>query len=623
MRKIGIIIALCALGIAVQAQNTAANRVDSLLAQMTLREKATLLVGNGWGSMFQGIGMPAIGKHRVPGAAGETRAIERLGIPSLILSDGPAGVRIKANGADMFPCGMALAATADTLLVEQIGRAMGQQARALGVDILLGPGMNLMRNPLCGRNYEYYSENPELSAAMARAMIRGLQASGCGATAKHYALNQQETNRMHNDVIIDSTTLHDIYLRNWKEMLAAQPACIMSSYNGVNGKAVQRDAYLLDTVLRQQWGYEGVVMTDWMFYTHIADRIAAGNDLIMPGSKSYIGRIVWAVKHGKLSEERVNEAARRVASLVLKREMEKTPFGLRNSNNTEAEYDNRSLIRTVGAAACVLLKNENDALPVNAQSANKRATVVALYGATAYHSIGGGTGSGFVRCDSVISIARGLEDAGYILHPATKADYEEYMTHAKNYQRIGGMSVVSKNMGRAPLKEMAIEKDIIAERADEADVAVIVLGRQAGEGQDRSLEKDWHLNGEEQSLIRNVCAYYHARNKKVIVVLNISGLVEAESWADLPDAILCCWCPGEEVGHSVADVLSGLWEPTGRLPMSWPRRWEDLPSSRNFPTDKHGHSVRQTLIEEKDNLGYNHYQRQDTIKPMWPYGFGL
>ena len=215
----------------------------------------------------------------------------------------------------MFPCGMALAATNDTLLVEQIGRAMGQQARALGVDILLGPGMNLMRNPLCGRNYEYYSENPQLSAAMARAMIRGLQASGCGATAKHFTLNLQETNRMHNDVIIDSTTLHDIYLRNWKEMLAANPACIMSSYNGINGKPVQLDAYLLNTVLRQQWGYEGVVMTDWMFYTHVVNRIKAGNDLIMPGSKSYIGRIVWAVKHGKLSEERVNEAARRVLSL--------------------------------------------------------------------------------------------------------------------------------------------------------------------------------------------------------------------------------------------------------------------------------------------------------------------
>lgn len=621
MQKFRLIILLCVLTIAAQAQNTATDRVDSLLAQMTLREKATLLVGNGWGSMFQGIGMPAIGQHRVPGAAGETRAIERLGIPSLVLSDGPAGVRIKATGADMFPCGMALAATNDTLLVEQIGRAMGQQARAFGVDILLGPGMNLMRNPLCGRNYEYYSENPQLSAAMARAMIRGLQASGCGATAKHYALNQQETGRMHNDVIIDSTTLHDIYLRNWKEMLAANPACIMSSYNGVNGKAVQRNAYLLDTVLRQQLGYEGVVMTDWMFYTHVADRIASGNDLIMPGSKSYIGRIVRAVKRGKLSEERVNEAARRVLSLSPFLASSRHPFpvegqGKISPKGEDIEYDYRSLIRTVGAASCVLLKNENDVLPL-------RGGTVGLYGSTAYHSIGGGTGSGFVRCDSVISIARGLEDAGYILHPAIKADYEEYMTHKKNYQRIGGMSVVSKNMGRAALKEMAVNGETIAERADDADVAVVVIGRQAGEGHDRSLEKDWHLNGEEQSLIRNVCAYYHARNKKVIVVLNISGLVEAESWADLPDAILCCWCPGEEVGHSVADVLSGLWAPTGRLPMSWPRRWEDLPGSSNFPTSKHGHSVRQTVIEEKDNLGYNYYQRQDTIKPMWPYGFGL
>ena len=287
----------CAVITAAHAQRVSlrADNVDSVLAQMTLREKATLVVGNGWGSLFEGFRIPFCHGHRLPGAAGESRAIERLGIPSIILADGPAGVRLMKHQMTAFPTGISLASTRDTALVRAVGVAMGEEARAVGVDVLLMPGMNLMRNPLCGRNYEYYSEDPDLSGQIAAAMVKGVQSVGVGTSVKHYAMNNQETNRFRTNAIVDSATMHDLYLRNFRIAIDdSKPWTVMASYITVNGTPVMRNKTLLTDILREQWGYEGAVITDWEAHPRSYEKIAAGVDLLTPGMTSRIGEIYRA-----------------------------------------------------------------------------------------------------------------------------------------------------------------------------------------------------------------------------------------------------------------------------------------------------------------------------------------
>lgn len=521
--------------------------IDSLMAQMTTKEKATLLVGNGWSSMFMGIGMARPNsRHAVPGAAGETRAIKRLGIPSIILSDGPAGPRVCAHSY-LFPAAMNLAATADTALVEEVGYAMGLEAKRLGIHVLLAPGMNLTTNPLCGRNYEYFSPDPDTSAMMARAVIRGMQAAGVGATAKHFAMNNVEQNRMKYNFVVDSLVARTLYLENFRQTLVCEhaPWCVMSAYNKVNGTYVQLSPFLLDTILRKEWGYEGVVMTDWMFYDDIADRVNAGNDLIMPGMSDYIGRITRAVKSGKISEERLNEAARRVLTLVAR--------SLQGAEMpTPAAGDILSLIRRAGAASCRwIMRPETISAKIQA---DRQMPTIALYGTAAYHTIAGGTGSGFVRCDSIIDIATGLHEAGFTIMDDHKKLYREWLKVRRNFEKVGGMSVVSRHMGRPAAKFLPVSHSLIEQDAQRTDFALLVIGRLTGEGHDIR-EANQTLSKTEFEQLAKISASFHEQGKQVLVLLNTPPYFETATWEHLADGIAHIGYPGQEAGRSVSYFL--------------------------------------------------------------------
>lgn len=585
------------------------DNIDAVVKAMTLREKATLVMGGGWGSMFEGFGIAGTKGHRVPGAAGETRAIERLGIPSIILSDGPAGVRIALSGATAFPVGLSLASVQDTALVEEVGRAIGDEAAAFGVDVMLGPGMNIIRNPLCGRSFEYFSEDPAVSSRTARAVVRGIQSAGVGACVKHFAVNNQETNRMKNDARVGEQTLRELYLKNFHDAICtgdelSTPWTVMSAYNALNGTLVQENEWLLTDVLRGEWGYEGVVMTDWRGHKHVARRVGAGNDLLMPGWKAKIHRIVWGVRTGKLDEKKLDEACRRMLRLIVK------TYTFRGGRPASIDrVAHLDLSRKVGAAGSVLLKgNDGAMLTIGADDR------IALLGANSRSLVAGGTGSGSVNCGHLVSFSEGLEAAGYQLEQTTQDYYTLYARDKKNFLHPKKMSAISPEMGTPTLREPGLSTMQLKAAAAASDVAVIVIARQAGEGGDRTLtEGDWYLTPEEMQLIDDACRIFHEQQKQVVVVLNVAGVVEMASWIDRPDCVLQVWGPGQEGGHAVADILSGKALPLGRLPISIPRRYEDMPSSEHFPLAPKGPNV--------DYTEYTEGTRLAPADPLFPIGF--
>ena len=380
------------------------NNIDQVLKAMTVEEKAELLVGYTFGSTYFGLPTnpdPNAGAI-VLGAAGNTAKIERLGIPHTVLTDGPAGVHIEAKRPNDpntyyctgFPIGTLLASTWNTQLVEEVGRAMGNEALEYGCDVILGPGMNIMRSPLCGRNFEYYSEDPFVTGLIAAAMINGIQSQGVGVSAKHFAGNNQETNRLNNNSVIDQRTLREIYLKGFEiAVKKSQPWTIMSSYNYLNGPWTQENYELLTTILRDEWGFKGIVMTDWTNTRHTDRQVHAGNDLLTPGNAEQIEAIKKGIADGSIKMEDVDRNVRRILEYVVK-----TPHfkGYKFSNKPDIKA-HAALTRTAAPEGMVLLKNSG-VLPLSNNL--KR---VALFGHTSYNLYAGGTGSGDVNKPYVIS----------------------------------------------------------------------------------------------------------------------------------------------------------------------------------------------------------------------------
>ena len=389
-----------------------ADNIDEVLKAMTLEEKATLIAGGGWGSMSAG-SMTASDVANVPGAAGSTQPIARLGIPKTILADGPAGLRINPTRqgdsqtyyCTGFPVGTVLACTWNTELVEQLTTAMGQEVHEYGVDVLLAPGMNLHRNPLCGRNFEYFSEDPLLSGKISAAYVKGIQKNDVGVSVKHYAANDQEINRSENDARINPRALRELYLKNFEITIReAKPWTVMSSYNKLNGSYTQQSHDLLTGFLRDEWGFEGIVMTDWGNKAGTVDAVKAGNDLMEPGDRSESQRVIEAVNNGTLDIADLDRNVRRILEYIVK-----TPNfkGYKFSNKPDLD-GHAQMVREAAAEGMVLLKN-NGNLPMEAKGN------IALFGLSAYKSIAGGTGSGNVNKPYIRNISEGLEAAGFTL----------------------------------------------------------------------------------------------------------------------------------------------------------------------------------------------------------------
>lgn len=605
--------------------------LDKVVGAMTLEEKARFVIGTGMEGFSGGGAVVGSTQKQVPGAAGTTYPIERLGIPSIVLADGPAGLRIDPTRegdkqtyyCTHFPIGTLLACTWNPELVQEVGQAMGNEVLEYGVDVLLAPAMNIHRNPLCGRNFEYYSEDPVVAGKTAAAYIRGIQSNGVGTSLKHFAGNNQETNRTLNDARISPRALREIYLRGFEiAVKESEPLTIMSSYNFINGIYTSESKDLLTTVLRDEWGYKGTVMTDWFGGKDGALQMAAGNDMLQPGHPAQYDSIMAGIKSGKLSEKDLDRNVKRILSLVMQ-----TPTfkGYKFSNHPDLEA-HAAVTRQAAAEGMVLLENKDNALPFAPEVKN-----VALFGCTSYDIIAGGTGSGNVNHAYVVSLEGGLANAGYKTDDALKTVYESYVKSED--ERLNADQ--QPFMPRVRPAEMTIGAKLLKAQVASADAAIITLGRTSGEFYDRKVA-DFELSKEERALVESVSNAFHAAGKKVIVVLNVGGVIETASWKNIPDAILLAWQAGQEGGNSIADVLCGKASPSGKLSMTFPVNFADAASSANFPIDvtptfnfmnnvekkNEVRNVDYTCYEEDIFVGYRYFD-SFCKEVSYPFGYGL
>ena len=606
------------------------DNIAEVVQAMTLEEKVYLLVGGTDDITVPG--MPENQGTPVKGIAGITRAIPRLGIPATVLSDGPAGARV--NPADEnaeittyatgFPVGTSLASTWNPELVTELTAAMGHEVKEYGIDLFLAPGQNIHRNALCGRNFEYFSEDPLVAGKISAAYVNGIQSQGVGATVKHFIANNQETNREFVDVHANPRALREIYLKGFEIAIKeSDPWALMTSYNSVNGKFTQQNYDLVTTVLRDEWGFDGMVMTDWGFKEGTPYIVKSGNDLLQPGNQTEMERILAAVKDGTIEVEEIDRNVTRILEYVVKT---RRFNGLSYNHDLRLE-EHAELVRNSADEGMVLLKN-NGVLPLAPEQ------TVALYGVGSYDLIAGGGGSGNVNKKYVRSLYEGFVDNG-IKFDQTLADwyrkyayfaFEDLKLRNPDYDRFWGHYILPE----LPMPERNINLTLA-----NTDVAVLTIGRVSEEGRDRRyIKDDFLLSDIEQNLIRTICDKYHQEGKKVVVVLNVAGVIETASWKHLPDAILLAWLPGQEAGLSIADVLCGKTYPSGKLATTFPNNYFDNPSSFNFPYD-HIKDQYKDMIREKNEkdfdyseytdgiwVGYRYFQTAG-VDVSYPFGHGL
>lgn len=544
--------------------------IQELIAQMTLEEKAGMCSGlDFW----------------------QTKSIERLGIPSIMMTDGPHGLRKQKAGNDhlgifdsvpstCFPAGAGMACSWDRELIKQVGAAIGEECQAEDVSILLGPGANIKRSPLCGRNFEYFSEDPYLSSEMAVGHIEGVQSQGVGTSLKHFAANNQEHRRMSVDAIVDERTLREIYLASFESVVKkAQPWTVMCSYNQVNGEYASENPYLLTDILKEEWGHEGFVVSDWGAVNERAKGLAAGLELEMPSSNGAGDqKIIDAVQSGTLSETALDRAVGRLLSII---------FKAVENDKENASYDpeaHHQLARVAARESMVLLKNEDGLLPL------KREGSYAVIGDFARNPRYQGGGSSHIKPTR-------LDDIYYSL-------LEEAGSYAKLSYSQGYVS--DSDEPSLELIGQAIEA------ASQADTAIVFVGlpeRYESEGYDRT-----HLRIPE-SQIRLIEAVADVQPNTVVVLSNGSAI--EMPWISNVKAVLEGYLGGQALGGAISDLLFGNVSPSGKLAETFPLQLEHNPSYLNFPGEG-------DTVEYKEGLfvGYRYYDAK-RITPLFPFGYGL
>lgn len=600
-------------------------RISDLISRMTLDEKVLMVTGTGMNLS------DVSGSTKVPGAAGSTHAIPRLGIPSIVLADGPAGLRIAPTRpndsntyyATAFPIATLLSSSWDRDLLNQVGQAMGNEVKEYGVDLFLAPGMNLQYNPLGGRNFEYYSEDPLLSGSLAASMVNGIESQGVGATIKHFAVNNAETSRMLLNSVVSERALREIYLRSFEiTVKESSPWAVMSSYNKINGVYTSQDKQLLTGLLREEWGFNGLVMTDWFGGDSAREQMKAGNDLLMPGRPHERDDIKAALKSGELAEAELDRNLSKILSVVFS----SSSFQGYSYSNTPNLIEHAKIARKAAAEGIVLLKNERETLPL--QSGIK---TIAAFGNTSYDFISGGSGSGDVNEAYTVSLFQGFSNSGLVVDSELQQNYERHI-------RIEKAKLPKKRYFfelLPPVAELQLNQALITRKAKESDIAVITIGRNSGEFQDRNIAADFELTAVEKDLIKDVSAAFKQQNKKVVLILNIGNVVETASWRDQVDAIVLPWQGGQEAGNAVVDVLTGKVNPSGKLPVTFPIHYQDVSSAGFFPGQPQSDEivmdaylnmprgkVTKMIHEDGIYVGYRYYETFNKAV-AFPFGFGL
>jgi beta-glucosidase len=608
------------------------DKLESVIAAMTPDEKIGMTVGDG---KF----LPAVASKTTEQGLGIIIAnqnsklvIPRLSIRSSALTDGPTGVNrdpLPAGATEYsyttaFPTSTCLAAAWNTELAEKVGKALGEEVLEYDYDVILMPALNLHRNPKCGRNFEYYSEDPLLSGKLAASMVKGLQTKGIGATLKHFLANNQETNRRWYNAVISQRALREIYLRGFEiAVKEGHPWAIMTSYNKVNGFYTAENPELLNDVVRQDWGYTGLFMTDFDGYGSALAKVRAGNSMLMSGNMDEVKELTTALRDKTLDESTL--AKNLVYNMQLKLKSPRV-LGYVASQKPDLKA-HAEIAREAAGEGLVLLKNDQKTLPFN------QVKTVAVFGKIAYYLIDAGTGSGGVRSNKyAISVNDGLKAAGFQVLKELEDAYTAFNASIMENNLVpdyfNNPKMLADNGvkdGKAPghfkkrlipfHDELFMSKESIEKQVPVSDIAVITLGRSGGENYENGYLP---ASQAELDLVRNVCDVYHAAGKKVVVVLNVGGVWETASWSSYPDAILLAWQPGQEGGYAVADILKGAVNPSGKLPDTFVLKYDDVPSANSFPGEPADNPVN-TFYKEGIYVGYRYF---DSFKVPVAYEFG-
>ncbi|MBK8946261.1 MAG: glycoside hydrolase family 3 C-terminal domain-containing protein [Ignavibacteriae bacterium] len=614
--------------------NSLDEKAKEIISKLKVEEKIGLIVGDGRFLPSAEIPIEKVNDVYIANRNSKI-VIPRLKLKSTALTDGPSGINKSAppEGVDnytfttAFPTSTCLAATWNTELVQKIGEALGNELLEYDYDLILMPALNLHRNPNCGRNFEYYSEDPLLSGKISAAIVNGIQSKGVSATLKHFLANNQESNRRKYNAVISQRALREIYLKGFEiAVKESKPKSIMTSYNRLNGFYTAENPELLKEIVRNEWKFDGLFMTDFDgYYGDAVAKVRAGNNLLMSGNKDEINELTNAIQNKSISESLLDESL--IYNIKLKLDSPSMK-GYKPSFKPNLN-EHAKLAREAASEGIVLLKN-NNVLPL------KSNLTIALFGKISYYLIETGTGSGGINSNKyAISVCKGLQSNGFKILPELENLYTEYIEQIKkenlvpdyfNNPKMRADNGITNDQAPPHFKKRLVafsrDKKLSLEEINRyestTDVAIITLGRSGGENYENGYLPITEI---ELELVKNVSEIFHVKNKKVIVVLNVGGVWETESWQNYVDAILLMWQPGQEGGNALADIISGKINPSGKLPDSFPIKYEDVPSAKSFPGEPKDEPVN-SFYDEGIYVGYRYYNTFN-IPTSYEFGFGL